>query len=139
MNKRIREKLDTWDLKSVFLTVTFLAIAFFLFFFFFGIRERFRAKDKEKFKGQTKGEIIKVEKVERMSQGRWTGTKIYVDGYKVTYEFNVNGKIFQDIDVIPLNTANQKLLTQIIEQKNNTCIVKFDIADPNNSILVERK
>jgi hypothetical protein len=140
MNKRIREILDSWDLKSVFLTILFLLVALFLFFYFTDIRDRFRREDKEKFKGQTTGEIIKVEKVERITQSRWTGTRIYIDGYKVTYKFNVHGKGFQDTDIIPVTTANQKLLTQILERStNNNCVLKFDVDDPSKSILVENE
>lgn len=76
MNKRIREKLDAWDFKSVGLTIIFFSIALFLFFYFTDIRDRFRSNDKEKFKGQTTGEIIDVQKIERISQSKWSGTKI---------------------------------------------------------------
>jgi hypothetical protein len=138
MNKRIREKLDSWDLKSVFLTIIFLSIGLLLFFYFTDIRDRFRTEDKEKFKGQTTGEIINVEKAERISQSKWNGTKIYVDSYKVTYQYNIEGQTFQSIDIIPLTTTNQKLLTEILERgTNNICVVKFDTDDPNKSLLIE--
>jgi hypothetical protein len=138
MNKRIREKLDSWDLKSVFLTIIFLSIGLFLFFYFTDIRDRFRTEDKEKFKGQTTGEIVSVEKAERIRQSKWNGTKIYVDSYKVTYRYSIEGQIYQRIDVIPLTTTNHKLLTGILGRgTNNICIVKFDPDDPNKSLLVE--
>jgi hypothetical protein len=137
MNKRIREKLDSWDLKSIFRTIVFLSIGLFLFFYFTDIRDRFRTEDKEKFQGQTTGEIISVEKAERITQGKTTGTKIYVDSYKVTYRYNINGQTFQSIDIIPLTTTNQKLLTGILERTNNICVVKFDTNDPSESILLE--
>jgi hypothetical protein len=138
MNKRIREKLDSWDLKSVFLTILLLSIGLFLFFYFTDIRDRFRTEAKEKFKGQTTGEIINVEKADRISQSKWNGTKIYVDSYKVMYRYNVEGKTFQSIDVIPLTTTNQKLLTEILERgTNNVCVVKFETDNPSKSLLIE--
>jgi hypothetical protein len=138
MNKRIREKIDSWDLKSLFLTILFLSIGFFLFFYFTDIRDRFRTEDKGKLKGQTTGEIINVEKLERISQSKWNGTKIYIDSYKVTYRYNIQGQTYQNIDIIPLTTTNQKLLTGILEiGTNNICVVKFDIDDPSKSLLIE--
>jgi hypothetical protein len=138
MNKRLKEKLDSWDLKSFFLTIVFLSIALFLFFYFTDIRDRFRTEDKENFKGRTTGEIIKVEKADRISQSKWNGTKIYVDSYRVTYMFNVQGQAIQNTDIIPLTTLNQKLITKILERgTNNVCVVKYDTDDPNRSIIVE--
>jgi hypothetical protein len=138
MNKRLRETLDSWDLKSVFLTLLFLSIGLFLFFYFTDIRDRFRKEEKEKFKGQTTGEIMKVEKAERISQSKWNGTKIYVDSYKVTYRYNIEGLSFQSTDIIPLTTTNQKLLTGILERGTNAiCVVKFDTDNPKKSLLIE--
>lgn len=138
MNKRLKEKLDSWDLKSFFLTILFLSIGLFLFFYFTDIRDRFRTEDKEKFKGQITGEIISVEKAERISQSKWNGTKIYVDSYKVTYRYIVSGQKYQSVDVIPLTTTNQKLLTRILERgTNNDCTVRFDTEDPSKSLLIE--
>jgi hypothetical protein len=140
MNKRLREKFDSWDLKSFFLTILFLSIGLFLFFYFTDIRDRFRIEHKEKFKGQTTGEILKVEKADRISQSKWNGTKIYVDSYKVTYRFNILGQAFQNTDIIPLTIVNQKLLTEIVERgTNNVCAVKYDTDDPNRSIIVEKE
>jgi hypothetical protein len=137
MNKRIREKWESRDLKSALATIAVLVVALLVFFFFIDVRDRVRKEDEEKFAGQTTGEIIEVEKIWKMSQSRWSGTRIYIDGYKVTYTFNVHGKTFQDTDIIPLTTANQKLLSEILERGTNSiCIVKFDVGDPNNSILV---
>lgn len=138
MNKRLREKLDSWDLKSLFLTILFLSIALFLFFYFTDIRDRFRTEDEEKFKRQITGEIINVEKAERISQSKWNGTKIYVDSYKVTYRYSIEGQTYQSVDIIPLTTTNQKLLTEILERgTSNSCTVKYDTDDPNNSLLIK--
>jgi hypothetical protein len=137
MNKRLREKFDSWDLKSFLLTILFLLIGLFLFFYFTDIRDRFRTEDEENFKGQITGEILDVEKAERISQSKWNGTKIYVDSYKVTYRYNVEGQTYQSVDIIPLTTTNQKLLTGILERgTNNNCTVKYDTDDPYKSLLV---
>lgn len=138
MNKGIKQKLDSWDLKSVFLTVLFLSIGLLVFFYFTGIRDRLRTADEKTFKGQATGEIISVEKAERVSQSRWNGTKIYVDSYKVTYRYSVGPQTFQGIDIIPFTATNYKLLTSILERTNNVCLVKFDINDPKKSVLTER-
>lgn len=131
MNKKIREKIDSWDIKSFFLTILFCLIALFLFFYFNNIRDRFRAEDREKFKGQTTGEIVNIEKQEKISHGRCNGTKIYIDGYKVTYKYTVAGETFESVDLIALTATNQKLLTSILERgANNICTVRFDIEAP---------
>jgi hypothetical protein len=138
MNKALRERLDSWDLKSLVLTIGFLSVALFLFFYYGDIRDLFRANDKENYGGQTKGEIISIEPIDRITQSKWKGTKIFVDSYKVSYRFSVNGQTFQNIDVIPVSTENQQLLKSLLEVKDHaTCLVKFDIKDPKKSVLFE--
>jgi hypothetical protein len=138
MNKRLREKLDSWDLKSFFLTILFLSSGLFLFVYFTDIRDRLRTEDKEKFKGQITGEIVSIEKAERISQSKWNGTKIYVDSYKVTYRYNIGGQTYQSVDIIPLTTTNQKLITEILARgTNKNCTLKYDTDDPKNSLLVK--
>ena len=143
MNRKLREKLDSWDLKSVFWTLAIATIVATLLFFFSplytDIRDIFRTKDNEEFKEQTEGEIISVEEIHGMSQGR-RGTRIYTDSYKVVYRFQANGQTFECTDIIPATFQNRKLLTQIIERKEtNTCLIKFDTTDPNRSILIARE
>jgi hypothetical protein len=138
MNKRIREKLDSWDLKSVFLTILFLSIGLFLFFYFTDLRDRFKTEDKEQFKGQTTGQIMSVEKSDRITQSKWNGTKIYVDSYKVKYQFQYQGEVFENIDIIPVTIKNETLLTEILGRgASDICIVKFDTDDPKKSLLIE--
>ncbi|MEB2777720.1 hypothetical protein SYJ56_20560 [Algoriphagus sp. D3-2-R+10] len=139
-NKWIREKLDAWDLKSVFLTILFLLIGVFLFFYFTNIRDRFRQDDKEEFKGQAEGEIISVEPIDRIKQSKWKGTEILVDSYKILYSYKVDGREFQSTDIIPLTTKNEKYLKTILDRKvNDTFYVRFDLKDPDRSILIERE
>lgn len=138
MNKWIREKLETWDLKSVFLTILFSAIAVFLFFYFTDIRDRFRQDDKEEFKGETQGEIISAEPIHRIKQIKWNGTEIIVDSCKILYSYEVDGREFQSTDIIPLTAKNEKLLKMILGRKSNdTFLVHFDLKDPDKSILIE--
>ena len=138
MNKWIREKLDTWDLKSVFLTILFLSIGVFLFFYFTDIRDRFRQDDKEEFKGQTEGEIISAEPIDRIKQSKWKGTEILVDSYEIRYRYNVDGLEFESTDIIPKTPKNGKYLNTILDRKaTDTFIVRFDLKDPDKSILIE--
>jgi len=138
MNKWLREKLDTWDLKSVFLTILFLSIGVFLFFYFTDIRDRFRQGDQDDFKGQTVGEIISVEPIDRIKQSKWKGTEILVDSYEILYRYQVDGREFQSTDIIPRTTMNEKQLKKILDRKSaDTFIVHFDLKDPDKSILVE--
>ena len=137
-NKWIRERLDAWDLKSVFLTFSFLFIGVFLFFYFTDIRDRFRQDDKEEFKGQTEGKIISAEPVDRIKQSKWKGTEILVDSYKILYSYKVDEREFQSTDIIPLTTKNKKYLKTILDRKtHDTFHVHFDLDNPDKSILVE--
>jgi hypothetical protein len=137
MNKKFKERLDSWDLRSLFLTIAFLAVAVALFFFFTGIRDRLRMSDAEKFRGLAKAEIISIKPFERIAQGR-KGTRISVDSYRITYRYNFQGQVFEGIDIIPVTTKNRKLIDQILKDGvNKFCSVRFDIGDPTKSILVE--
>ena len=98
MNKKLREKFDSWDIKSLLLTIAFFSIGIFLFLYFTDIRQRFRQGDKEEFKGQTRGEIISIEPIERMKQTKWKGTEILIDSYKIVYSYSVNEERFQKTD-----------------------------------------
>jgi hypothetical protein len=144
MNRKLREKLDSWDLRSVFWTVgivTIVATLLFLFspLLYIDIRDKFRNKDNENFKGQTEGKIISVEEIHGISQGR-RGTRIYIDSYKVVYRFQASGKTIESIDIIPATFQNKKLLAEILEWKEaNACLIKFDTNDPNKSVLIARE
>jgi hypothetical protein len=137
MNKKLKEKLDSWDLKSAILTIAFLSIALFALVYFTGFRERIRRNKIDEFKGQATGEILSIEKIDRMTQSKWKGTKIYIDSYKVSYQFRVAGRIFKNTDFIPVTAKNLKLLSKILKKESTICLVKFDTDDPNKSILVE--
>lgn len=139
MNKWLREKLDTWDLKSLFLTILFLSIGLILFFYFTNFRDRLRTQDIENFKGKATAKILTVEKGERIKQSR-TGTEIYVDSYRVKYRFQYQGQTFENVDIIPTTTMNQKLLLRILDDGiDKECLVKFDTSDPNRSVLIEQE
>lgn len=139
MIKRLREELDSWDLKSIFLTIFVIAAFVFIFFYFVvDIRDRSREKDGEQFKGVTTGEILSVEKADRITQGKRSGTRIFVDSYKVKYRFTYQNRIFEHVDVIPATTRNKKLLNEILNRGvNNLCIVRFDVGNPDRSLLME--
>jgi hypothetical protein len=140
MNKWIREKLDSWDLKSVFQTIIVLSICVSLFLYFNYIRDRFRQEDKDEFKGQTEGQIISAEPIERIKQSKWKGTEIVLDSYKILYSYKVNGQEFQSTDIIPLTTKNHKYLKKILDRKaSDTFMVRFDLKDPEKSILIENE
>jgi hypothetical protein len=138
MNKALRERLDSWDLKSLVLTIVFLSVALFLFFYYGDIRDLFRANDKGNYGGQTKGEVISIEPIDRITQSKWKGTKIFIDSYKVSYRFIVSGQTFENNDIIPLSTENQQLLKSLLGVKDHaTCVVKYDLKDPNKSVVFE--
>lgn len=140
MKKWRREKLDTWDLKSVFLTILFLSIGAFLFFYLNDIRDGFRQDKKAEFKGRAEGEIISAEPIDRIKQSKWKGTEILVDSYKILYSYKVEGREFQDTDVIPLTAKNKKFLKAILNRKaTDTFLVCFDLKNPDKSILIDRE
>lgn len=138
MNRKIREAFDSWDLKSLFLTILFLFTGVIIYYYFTDIRDRFRTNREEVLKGQTQGQIIEVQKADRITQSKWNGTKIFVDSYKVFYHYDVNGKRFESMDIIPVTAKNQELLKAILERgPDNNCFIKFDTEDPKRSLLVQ--
>jgi hypothetical protein len=140
MNRKLREKLDSWDLKSVFLTIICFAVGLFIFFYFTDIRDRFRTDDQEDFTGQSIGKVIRVEKIDRIAQSKWKGTNIYTDSYRVSYRFRANGQEFDNTDVIPVTIKNEKLLEEILTWRSGSiCHLKFDEEDPSRSVLIETR
>jgi hypothetical protein len=138
MNKWIKEKLDTWDLKSIFLTIVFLSIGVFLFFYFPGIRDGFRQEDQEEFKGKTECKIIAAEPIDRIKQSKWKGTEIFIDSYRILYSYKVNEREFQGTDIIPLTTKNEKYIKTVLNRKaDDPFLVHFDLNDPGKSVLIE--
>jgi len=138
MDKWIKERFDSWDLKSLGLTVLILLILFFAWFYFSDIRDRFRTADQKTFKGRTRCEIIKIDTVESIRQSKYKGTRIDVDSYVVFYEYVVDGQTFEQSDLIPATAQNLTLLRQVLKRRpNETFVVKFDIEDPRKSRLIE--
>lgn len=140
MNKKLTEKFDAWDLKSLFMTIFFLSIGVFLFFYFTDIRNRFRQDDKGEFKGQTVGEIISAEPIDRIKQSKWKGTEIFVDSYKILYRYKVDGREFQGTDIVPRTTKNEKFIKTVLSRRaSDTFLVRYDLTDPYESVLIESR
>jgi hypothetical protein len=138
MNKKINEKLDSLDLKSAFITIALLSIGLFLFFYFIDFRDRIRTEDEETFTGKINAKILTVEKGQRIKQGKWTGTEIYVDSYSVKYQFQYQGQTFENIDIIATTKKNQKLIKTLLDNEaRKEVLVKFDTSDPTRSLLIE--
>ena len=139
MNKKLREKLDSSDLKSLIVTIIIFLIGASLLYYFSDFRNRLRENDKEKFKGQTIGEIISIEPIQRMSQGR-LGNNIYIDNYKISYKYKVNTVEYTQINFIPFaSIENQRFVKNIINRSpKESFLVKFDLENPSKSILIEK-
>src|SRR5579859_7430710 len=136
MNKAIRERLDAVDVKSIILTITFLTVAIFLFFYYGDVRDLFREREKQLYTGQTTGQVNSIEPIQRVTQSKWKGTKIFVDSYKVSYRYNANGVSYESTDIIPVSVENDKLLKSLLAVKvNATCAVKFDTQNPRKSLI----
>jgi hypothetical protein len=138
MNKKFKEKFDSWDLKSFVLTIILLTVGLFAVYYLTDIRDRLRQRDEDNFRGQTKGSIISVEPIERMTQSKWNGTQISVDSYQILYSYSFQGKAYEKTDILPVSARNQKLIKRILErQPIDSFTVKFDLNNPAKSLLVE--
>jgi hypothetical protein len=81
---------------------------------------------------------LSVEKSDRISQSKSDGTRIYVDSYKVKYQFQFQGRDFENVDIIPVTLKNKQLLADILERDAiDICTVKFDLDNPVKSLLIE--
>jgi hypothetical protein len=111
---------------------------FFIAYYFTDIRDRFRLQDVDNFKGQTTGFVISVKPIERMTQSKRRGTQIFVDSYKILYNYTIQGRVIEKTDIIPVSSKNQKFLRKILGRRtSDTFLVKFDINDPSKSLLIE--
>ena len=130
--------LDYIDVKSILLTILILSICIFLFAYYPTLRDARRSNELDDLQGTTVGTIIEVKRNERISNSKTKGTEIYVDSYSVTYEYLVKGQRFKSTDIIPSTMANDRLLRKIFERSSSTdFIVKYDVSEPDQSILVE--
>jgi hypothetical protein len=140
MNKKIKETLDSWDWKSISLIILILSIGLVIYFYFISVTDGFRTSKEENYKGLTKGQIVNIQKIARMTQSKWNGTKIIADKYSISYRYEINGQKFERTDVIPITRKNQKLLKEILDNGlNGICSVKFDVDDPNKSLLIQSR
>jgi hypothetical protein len=130
--------LDYIDVKSILLTILILSICIFLFAYYPMLRDARRSNELDGLQGTTVGTIIDVKRNERISNSKTKGTEIYFDSYSVTYEYLVKGQRFKSTDIIPSTMANDRLLRKIFERSSSTdFIVKYDVSEPDQSILVE--
>lgn len=137
MQNKIRQRIDSWDLKSFMLTIVLVTVGVLTVYFFIDIRDRFRKSDEENFTGRAIGEIFLVEPIERITQTKWKGTQIFIDSYRIMYSFKVNGQTFKGMDMITVSLTNKKLLNKILQrQQSDRFTVKFNVIDPKKSILV---
>ena len=51
-----------------------------------------------------------VEKSDRITQSKWNGTKIYVDSYKVKDQFQYQGEVFENVDIIATKNKDKNFL-----------------------------
>jgi hypothetical protein len=138
MIRKIKEKIESWDLKTFLLTICFVIVCVLFIYYSANIRDRFRQHDKECFKGQTSGEIISVEPIERITQSKWKGTEIFIDRYKVVYSYTASGQRFEKTNFIPVTTKNKKFIQDILNRDTvETFVVNFDEENPEQSILIE--
>jgi hypothetical protein len=138
MNIRFRHLLDHIDVKSILLTILILSICIFLFAYYPTLRDTRRSNDLYDLQGTTVGTIVDVKSNERISNSKTKGTEIYIDSYSVTYQYLVKGQRFKSTEIIPCTMANDRLLRKIFERGASTdFIVKYDVSEPDQSILVE--
>jgi hypothetical protein len=137
MINKLKEKFDSWHIKSFALTIIILVITILLKYYYTDIRELFRQRAEANFMGHTNGYIVSIEPVNGMTQNR-KGTQLFVDGYKLLYNYKLHGQSFEKTDIIPISAKNQNFIKRLLERSDNeTFMIKFDVNDPSKSILVE--
>ena len=139
VNKSIRERLDSWDLKSLLLTVFILLVGAFVIFYFSDLRDRLRNNEMDELKGRAKAEIISIEPVERITQGK-KGTRIFTDSYSILYTYTVNRQEYQKTDIVPVSKKNDKLITRILGRRPGEIFwLGYDLSKPGRSLLMDTK
>src|SRR5918993_1641177 len=123
MHKKSGETFDCLGWKSFFLAIFLFSVGLLLFFYFDDIRDRIRTADKENFKGQTKGVLVSIEPIERIKHGKYKGTRIYVNSYKISYRYVFDGQTFSDSDIIPFTALNKKFLDKLLDDKTTDTLL----------------
>ena len=137
--RRIKERLEFFDFKSLVLTLTLLGFGTALFIFLWTLRDESRDDYLASLDKQGTPHILKVDSVTRMNNGKYSGTKFYVDGYKVTYKFQIIGDELIGEDFIHIAPSNRGLLDAILNKDLHwEILVKYDSKDPKRNMLTLR-
>ncbi|MBI3219253.1 MAG: hypothetical protein HYZ44_07055 [Bacteroidetes bacterium] len=132
----MREKLESWDIKSMIILILFFSISIGIYFYLTNLRDWWRNHESKEWKGATPGEIISVTPITRMSQSKWKGNEVVIDSYRVIYRYDVNGTSYQHTDVIPVTDTNALFIQRLTARKPaEVFIVSFNETDPEKSML----
>jgi len=79
-----------------------------------------------------------MEPIQRMSQGRY-GATISIDSYKIIFKYKVSKIEYSNTNNITYSSIeNQRFINKMMSRSpEENFFVKFDLDNPNKSILVE--
>lgn len=127
-----------WSKKSILLFSTFgLALVFFI-----GIvtsndqmSDFFSFKNKSDY-STTNATVYFYETKSMMTQSKY-GSSNQITGYLVKYRYQVNGKTFDNEEILNLNTKPKFILDIVNNLNSDSFIVEYEISNPENSNLIQ--
>jgi len=138
--KQLPKKEEKWSKKSIILFSTFgLALLLFTGILTSNshISNLFDSKNKADYK-TTNATVYYYETKSMMRQSKY-GSSNQITGYLVKYRYQVNGKTFDNEEILNLNT-NPKFILKIINNLNSDLfMVEYEISNPEISNLIQNE
>jgi hypothetical protein len=88
------------------------------------------------YEGMTVGVIRDLNENTRLKQGL-DGTDFVIESYSVNYYFQLHGETYNGTDIIPATADNNNKLQKLLsDNKQRTVKIKYDLKNPNRSLLI---
>ncbi|WP_282040031.1 DUF3592 domain-containing protein [Saccharicrinis aurantiacus] len=130
------DEIKYWDWKSIGIGIlTILVFSLGLYFLSGNASNEYRQFKEKKYEDSVSGEVVKVKNVEHLNQSRHTGNNISTIAYKVTYRYSVNMEVYEKVMTLNSGLKKNQLFISRIKAGQKRVIVKFDLGNPQNSII----
>ena len=126
-----------WSIKNILITVGVTSILILVLgAFFFYPQLSYSYKD-SKFDSETAAVMLNHDEQAMIRQTK-VGNKVEVDHYKVTYEYEVNGKLYTDTDIVKGTPINGQMLNRIWKS-DKSIPIRYLSSEPEQSMINLKK
>lgn len=127
MRTTFQQRLDAIDIKPVLLIMV-LGVLLWILYKYSNPNESLT--DSLTTKG--KGRIISVTPITQMRQGKM-GTKIYIESYKVSYKYSVDGMTYEQTDYVKNMGRNQSIINSLNNTSTDSLEIIYNDKRPKDS------